>query len=204
MQFEPTASEPLLERPTTQSITPSSSTSLPPDRPNPDDFDDLTPDHGRGPITPITLEPPAIRWLRANWPKLAALAVVLLGSGAAALLIRWRRREFYRRPELLARLFDVLGRWADRLRIPWLASQTPRERAAAFNQTVPEAAPTVERLADLFVAERYGRQPPRQDALAGLIADWERLGPALWKRWLSLQLAGVHRLRRLARRGSVP
>lgn len=201
VQFEPTASEPLLERPTVQNPTPSNSVSSPPDRPNPDELDDLSPDRfGRAPSGPITLDPPIIRWLRANWLRLAVLAGALVGLIGAALVIRWRRREFYRRPELLARLFEVLGRWADRLRVLWLASQTPLERATAFSQAVPEADPTVGRLAELFVAERYGREQPRQEVLAGLIADWERLSPALWKRWLSQQLDRVRRLRQTARR----
>jgi transglutaminase-like putative cysteine protease len=205
IQFEPTASEPLLIRPTIQSSAPVTGTSLPPDRPNPDDLDDLTPDRlGRAPSGPVNMDPPVIRWLGANWPKLAASFVALALIIAGWLVQRWRRQTFYRRPELLARLFDVLGRWATRLRIPWGASQTPLERATAFNQAVPEAEPTVGRLARLFVAERYGRETPGDEALTGLIAEWERLGPTLWKQWLSRQLAHVNRLRLMARRGNAP
>jgi transglutaminase-like putative cysteine protease len=205
IQFEPTASEPLLIRPTTQNAASVGSTSHPPDRPNPDELDDLRPDRlGRAPGGPVNVDPPVIIWLRANWPKLAALFVALAVVGGGWLLLRWQRQTFYRRPELLARLFDVLGRWAARLRIPWVASQTPWERATAFNRAVPEAEPTVGRLARLFVAERYGREAPGQEALTGLIADWERLGPTLWKRWLRLQLANANRLRQTARRGNTP
>ncbi len=205
IQFEPTASEPLLGRPTTQTANSAGGTSLPPDRPNPDEFDDLTPDRlGRVPNGSATSALPAIIWLRANWPKLLALVGPLLLIVGGWLLIRWRRQVFYRRPELLARLFEVLGRWATRLRIPWVASQTPLERATAFNQAVPEAMPTVGRLASLFIAERYGREQPGQEVLTSLIEDWERLGPTLWKHWLSLQLASANRLRQMVRRGNTP
>ncbi len=204
IQFEPTASEPLIERPTTQTNAPTGRPIAPPDRPNPDDMDDLRPERlGDAARGPITVDPPAIRWLRANWPLLVTLAVLVIGLIAAALLIHWRRQVFYQRPELLVRLFETLGRWATRLRIPWLASQTPHERAAAFSQALPEARPTVNQLTGLFVAERYGRQPPTPEALASLIAGWERLEPTFWKRWLSLQLDTFKRLLRPARRNNM-
>ncbi|MGC8779498.1 MAG: DUF4129 domain-containing protein, partial [Anaerolineae bacterium] len=109
---------------------------------------------------------------------------------------RWRRRTFFRRPELLVRLFEALGRWAERLHIPWQPSFTPLERATLFNRFVPEAQPAVGRLADLFVAERYGRRPPAADALDGLIEDWQQMEPALWRRWLNLQVARAKEWRR--------
>jgi len=205
IQFEPTASEPLIERPTTQTNAPSGRPVLPPDRPEPDEMDDLRPDRlSDAQRMPITLDPPAIRWLRANWPQLAALSTTLFALAGGALLIRWRRRAFYSRPELLVRLFETLGRWAARLHIPWFPSQTPHERAAAFSQAMPEAEPTVSQLTGLFVAERYGRRPPTPETLAGLIAAWERLEPTFWKRWLSLQLAHLNRQLRFARRHHTP
>lgn len=198
--FEPTASEPLLARPTAENAARAGGTNTPPDRPNPDDLDDLRPERpDRGPLTPVRSDPPAIVWLRANWPKLAAALAAALLALSAWLVRRWQRRTFYRRPDLLVRLFEVVGRWAERLRIPWRPSFTPLERAAVFNQAIPEARPAVGRLADLFVAERYGRRPPADDALAGLIAEWEHLEPVLWKRWLDL-LAGRIKARAKIRR----
>lgn len=205
IQFEPTASEPLLARPTTQSSLPAGGPARPPARPNPDELDDLMADRQGGAAgNSATADPPAIIWLRANWPQLLALVSALILVVGGWLLMRWRRQVFYRRPELLARFFEVLGRWAARLRIPWGASQTPWERATAFNQAVPEAQPMVGRLAGLFVAERYGREEAGPEVMAGLIEDWERLGPTLWKRWLGLRLAGANRLWQMARRGNTP
>lgn len=205
IQFEPTASEPLLARPTTQSSLPAGGPARPPDRPNPDELDDLMADRQGGAAgNSATADPPAIIWLRANWPQLLALVGALILVVGGWLLMRWRRQVFYRRPELLARFFEVLGRWAARLRIPWGASQTPWERATAFNQAVPEAQPMVGRLAGLFVAERYGREEAGPEVMAGLIEDWERLGPTLWKRWLGLRLASANRLWQMARRGNTP
>jgi len=147
----------------------------------------------------VTLDPPAIRWLRSNWPGLAlAIGLAAVISGAL-LLYRWRRRVFFRSPEILARLFDVLGQWAARLRVSWLPSQTPLEHAAAFNETVPEAEPAVNRLANMFVAKYYGRETPSIEAVSGLIRDWSRLEPNLWKRWV-VQAARMERLRQALRK----
>jgi hypothetical protein len=200
IQFEPTASEPLLGRPVVQTTTPTPS--APPgsaDR-NPNEDDDMLPDRDDlRPAGPVTLDPPAIRWLRANWPGLALTVGLLALIGGALLLLRWRRQVFFRSPEILARLFDVLSEWAVRLRVSWLPSQTPLERAAAFNEAVPEAGPAVDRLANLFVAKYYGRATPSTEDVSGLVKDWGRLEPSLWKRW-GVQAARMERLRKALRR----
>jgi hypothetical protein len=200
IQFEPTASEPLLARPVVQTTTPTPAVPVRPGDQNPNDNEDLLPDRGdRGTSGPVTLDPPAIRWLRSNWPGLALTVALLALTSGALLLLRWRRQVFFRSPEILARLFDVLSEWAVRLRVSWLPSQTPLERAAAFNETVPEAGPAVDRLANLFVAKYYGRATPSSEDVSGLIKDWGRLEPSLWKRW-GVQTARMNRLRRALRR----
>jgi transglutaminase-like putative cysteine protease len=200
IQFEPTASEPLLTRPVEQTFTPTPTAPLGGDNGNPNDNEDLLPDRGdQGPSGPVTLDPPAIRWLRSNWPMLPLTTGLLALIVGALLLLRRRRQAFFQSPELLARLFDVLSHWAARLRVSWLPSQTPLERAAAFNETVPEAGPAVDRLANLFVAKYYGRATPSSEDMSGLVKDWGRLEPSLWRRW-GVQSARMDRLRKALRR----
>jgi hypothetical protein len=83
-----------------------------------------------------------------------------------------------------------LGTWAGRLHIPWPASHTPLEHAAAFNSAVPEAGPTVDHLATLFVAQQYGRQEPSAQMLVDVADNWQTLRPKLWRRWLGGQRFG--------------
>ena len=200
IQFEPTASEPLLARPVEQITTPTPTAPLGSNDRNPNEDDDMLPDRGDlRPTGPVTLDPPAIRWLRSNWPGLALAVGLLALIGGALLLLRWRRQVFFQSPEILARLFDVLSQWAARLRVSWLPSQTPLERAAAFNEMVPEAGPAVDRLANLFVARYYGRATPSTEDVSGLVKDWGRLEPSLWKRW-GVQAARMDRLRKALRR----
>ncbi len=199
IQFEPTASEPALTRPVVQVAKPAAS-GTPPGGGNPNDNEDLRPDRfgqtsgGSGQVDPL-----AIWWLKRNWPQAVAVSGVLALLAGGFLLLRWRRRSFFGSPELLTRLFDVLGSWAARLRVPWPSSQTALERAAVFNVAVPEAEPAVDRLASMFVAQRYGGEQPTSEALGSLVGDWARLEPTLWKRWLS-RLAKAERLHGMIRR----
>ena len=205
VQFEPTASEPLLARPVvrptegTPQPTPSANNG------NQNNDDDLLPDSiGRAPLGTIQRDPPIIIWLRAHWLNVTLGSGLLVLVVGGALVLRWRRRVFFRSAELLTRLFEVLGGWAARFRVGWRPSDTPLEHATAFNEAVPEAQPAVGRLAGLFVAQRYGQTAPSPEAMAELIEDWGRLEPILWQRWLA-RLANSERLRaRLRRKDAAP
>ncbi len=202
IQFEPTASEPSLSRPMVQPAKPAGTVTPTAGGGNNGD-EDLRPDRfGQGAGGSLQADPAAIRWLKNNWPTLTAVTAIMALLVGGFTMLRWRRQAFFRNPELLARLFDVLGSWAARLRVPWLISQTPLERAAAFNAAVPEAEPAVGRLAGLFVAQRYGQVQPSSEAVGMLIGDWDHLEPTLWKRWLS-RLAKTQRVRWMIRRKKV-
>lgn len=200
VQFEPTASEPLLARPVTRSTEAAAKPTPPAGNANPNPDEDLLPDQlGRVPLGAIQRDPPIIVWLREHWLPLTIGGGLTLLSLGAVLVLRWRRRAFFRSTELLARLFETLGNWATRFRVRWLPSDTPLERAAAFNQAIPEAQPMLGRLTGLFIAQRYGQTAPSPDAVAGLIEDWGQLEPILWQRWLA-RVANAERLRAKLRR----
>lgn len=184
VQFEPTASEPLIARPAPEGedleagLTPGQI-------PEPLNLEEDMPELLEGQI-PVDLQSPNAfeRWLRGNWGWLAAAAV--LGTTLIALwrYLRWQQVDLFRDSQVLGRLFALLGLWAQRLRVPWLASQTPLERAAAFNAHLPEAAPAVDTIATLFIAQQYGRQEPPAESISGLARAWRQLQPRLWKQWL--------------------
>lgn len=185
IQFEPTASEPVLVRPASQEEQASESDLKPdrspgagsqPPRPEPDDLQGLGTQQQAGGVA---------AWLkhRGGW------FLLLLGLSAAAVgawvTLRRRRAALPEDAEAAGRLFDLLGVWAARLRIPWPASHTPLEHAAAFERKLPEAAATVNPIAALFVAQRYGRQQPSRQMLVEVVGNWHALQPKLWRRWLA-------------------
>ncbi len=147
-------------------------------------------------IPAITSDPATMvsgfeRWLRSNWGWLAAGLVILLAAAGATRYFRWRQVNLFRDSEVLAKLFGLLGLWAARLHIRWRASETPLERAAAFNEKLPDAAPAVDAITGLFVAQQYGRQNPAPETISGLAPLWNKLQPRLWKLWLIGQLRSI-------------
>ncbi len=184
VQFEPTASEPLLVRPA--EATEPGLTQGQPNQGGPNGAGGLDQPPNVGDTASAASQGAARGdWLARNWGWLAALA--LLAAGA----LRWqaaRRRQAtaIRDEATLGRLFERLGVWAARLHIHWPASDTPLEHAAQFGGAVPEAAPAAERIASLFVARQYGRQQPAPEALAEASTGWEALRPRLWRRWLGV------------------
>lgn len=183
IQFEPTASEPPLTRPQPRPTPgPVALPNIPRNLPEPDEGDALFPD--QSPRQRFQSGPESVAaWLLARWPFLVAaglLAVTLVGGW---LWLRYRRRQLLADPQLLVRLFAVLARWAGRLRVPWPASHTPFEHALAFGRVAPEAEHPVRRIANLYVAQQYGREMPPTTALESLIHEWDAVQPALWRRW---------------------
>jgi transglutaminase-like putative cysteine protease len=191
VQFEPTASEPLLSRPIDSA----------------DDLDaGLIPNQGParlgeelelpeppqeiGTATPVYQASAFERWLRSNWGWLVGIAVVAAAVIGGWRYLRWRQIDLFRDSEVLARLFALLGVWANRLSIPWRSSQTPLEKAASFNSRLPEAAPAVDTIAGLFIAQQYGRQQPPRESITRLAKMWQQLQLQLWKRWLVGQARG--------------
>ncbi len=192
VQFEPTASEAPLPRPTPEPTPGPEDDTLGPDVRNPltgrdqpllDDFAG-----GLPPETPPSVAVTAQPGLDWRWPAALLAVAAVIGGGLWA--FRARRAALFRDRAAALRLFDLIGVWARRLKIPWQASQTPLERAAAFGQALPEAASVVRTIADLFVAQQYGRQQPPAEALTSMVEGWLALQPVLWQRWL---LGAVYR-----------
>lgn len=193
IQFEPTASEPLLARPLPPAgpldagLIPESNNDAGSEDQMRDPLDELP----QGMEGYVEAQNPVSRWFERNWGRLAALLVLAVALGG--FIMYWRRRNaaFFQESDLLARMFGVLGMWARRLKVPWAPSQTPLERAAQFNRKLPEAAPAVDNIAHLFVAQQYGRQEPPPGTLATVTESWRTLQPRLWRRWVVDEVKGL-------------
>ena len=200
IQFEPTASEPPLARPTPEEQDALDSGMLPDQRPDEPDLEPLIPESEASEIGSESAHMPSAfeRWLRSNWGWLATGFAIVAAVIGGIRYFRWQQVSLFRDREVLARLFALLGLWAARLRVRWRASETPLERAAAFNERLPEAAPAVDAITGLFVAQQYGRQQPAPEEISSLARLWEQLQPLLWKLWLVGRFRGVES-RRLPR-----
>jgi transglutaminase-like putative cysteine protease len=192
IEFEPTASEPAIERPKPPRViepseAPSESEPLRDEEWFPED--DL--EHG-GPFTPA--QTPR-RWQTIRW--LGGLILALIPAGLATL---WALRERKLRGlNLVERVYQKLCSFARRLGIEYRRHQTPYEYTGALIAALPEGQVPVRRIADLYVRERFsGREVGGQEAEEA----WRGLRPILWRRWLQ---RGLERLQsRTSSRSSEP
>ncbi len=194
IQFEPTASEPLISRPAPEIQDKLDAGLVPDPGQQAHNTEEDMPNVPEGQM-PANIQTPSafVNWLRGNWGWLAALVVVGAGAIAAWRYLKWRQIDLFRDSQVLGRLFGLLGLWAQRLHVPWRASQTPLERAAEFNARLPEAAPAVDTIATLFIAQQYGRQDPPPDSIQHLARYWQQLQPRLWRQWVVAQVRGPGR-----------
>jgi len=194
VEFEPTASEPLLVRPKPPKVVePSEDRSgfrgPGHDEPIPDD--DVFPEDRGG----FASGQAPRRWQVVRW--LGGLILLSIPAGLAAF---WTLRERkLRELNLVERVYERLCSFARRLGIKLQQHQTPYEYAAALITAVPEGQVPVQRIADLYVRERFsGREVSGQEAGEA----WQSLRPILWRRWLQRKLERLQR--RVSSRTSEP
>ncbi len=200
IQFEPTASEPMLARPEARpSVQPAESADQSSDALQ-DELDDLRPDRGAQ-LTPdqqAGTTPGA--WLARRWKLAVAFAAAIIAL-VAAIAVNWRRwSRMAQHPALIPYLFGALSTWAGRLRIAWPASHTPLEHAGTFSARIPETTTVIQRLASVFTAQLYGHEIQSAETLAETAEEWQRIQPLFWKRWLRVLLDLPALWRRLHRR----
>jgi len=185
VEFEPTASEPLIVRPKPPKVVdPSEDRSgfRGPDRDEPIPDDDLFPkDRGGFIAGQATRRQQAVRWL-------GGLILLAIPAGLATFWA-WRERKL-RGLNLVERVYERLCSFARRLGIEFQRHQTPYEYAAALITAVPEGQGPVQRIADLYVRERFSsRQVSGEEAEEA----WRGLRPILWRRWLQRKLERLQR-----------
>jgi hypothetical protein len=120
-------------------------------------------------------------WQRIKWWGWLAISLVVLGL-AAMLIVSVRRRREIEGLSVAERVYEDLVQWVRRLfRIEPLAHQTPHEYAGIVGRQVPAGRQAVDRIAGLYVEERFSDRP-----VAGAQAEvaWQEAWPTLWRRWL--------------------
>jgi transglutaminase-like putative cysteine protease len=219
IEFEPTAGETQLNRPSGNDITgdplfpedldPGASSAMPmepmmDEMMNPEEGVTLPED------TNFTLED-AAELTTDNWWFWALVTPIVLGAG---LWFVYRTRISAPsgfEPELPSIFYERLQRWAERLGLSAPASHTPYEQAQHLSRALPEGREPITSITEQYVRYRFSRRampatannspiPPASVSYAvsesnngTLTQDWQLLQPLLWKKWL-------HRIFSLRRR----
>lgn len=120
----------------------------------------------------------------ATWALRIGLGfLVMAGAGMLGLWI-WGLRGL----SAASRFFMRMDRAASWIGIPSRPSMTPYEYATMIAKRIPGSEPDVRFLADLYVRERYGRQPATESELGKARQSWLHLRELfirhlLWNRW---------------------
>lgn len=191
VEFEPTGGEPVLNRPRSQDPEEADPAAAQDRRDFRSRFNDI-PDFeldidgyvsGSAPL-------PKPLWQRIGWGGWLSLAVVAL-SLVGFVVFTVRRRRHMAGLSVAERVYEDLVSWVQRLlHIEPLAHQTPNEYAGEVVRQVPRGRQAVERIAGLYVEERFGGKPVPEAEAEGA---WQQAWPALWLRWLERRLERVRR-----------
>ena len=175
IQFEPTASQPTIDRAegTDQSTSADDGSSSDPTGgtpPNPRDrdamIDELMSEQGGGPV--VTLPP-----LDGPVAGVGYLSIIALVAGAIGLVaagVSWQRHVASLTP--LEAEYEGMQRYARWLGLAPRAAQTPHEFAARLSAQIPAAAAQIVRIADLYVRSLF--------APSGLSESEQQEAKTLW------------------------
>lgn len=199
IEFEPTASEPLLTRPSGEAEGVARAPAIPPS------FDDETLlEPGR---TPLTQEGaggdttgPALTVPALPWPRLLGTGL-LIGSLAGILTLLGLGLRRLRQPlptqapvvtevspGLMPRLWQQVLRWARRFGLVLSPSQTALEQAFALGKAVPAIAAEAELLAGLYTRDRFSSHPLTPGEAGQAQLAWLRLRLVCRRYWLERHL----------------
>ncbi|NOX61525.1 MAG: transglutaminase domain-containing protein, partial [Chloroflexi bacterium] len=208
IEFEPTASEPVLARPSSAVETQDDPTELGQNlSENKDPEEDAgiepEPEQGGGAMG-SALSAPA-EFIGQRWGYLL-LMVSILG---VLLLAIWSARRMTQPPKpgkkpvfrtvpagFAVRLWEKLVTWARRLGLTDAPSLTPLERAHMMAELAPEAAADIQAITQLYIRDQYSPHPITVDDASEAHMRWLTLRPLLIRRWLDMRLRMPKGLRR--------
>ena len=189
IEFEPTGSQPPLGRPKSQESVGTEAMEGP-DRSrlprNLDDLADLEPNPDR--LGPSAAPKPEPLWQRIGWWGILILVLVAASLAALALLTARRRRRI-EGLSVAERVYEDLVDWVRRLLyIDPLTHQTPHEYAGVVAESMPQGRQAVERIAGLYVEERFGH---KVISAAEAEVAWQQARSVLWHRWIGRKIDRV-------------
>jgi len=193
VEFEPTAGESALERPSGADLPEPSSIPGAPDEVDPalddtlfdpgrDPFEDMPPEFG-GDLNADTGFRPSTQWIVVS----VLLTLAALAGGFWLL-----RRRVWQGPDGFAIdppsiFYNRLVEWAQRLDAASESGLTPYERAAILSQALPLGAPFIQHITNQYVQYRFAPRPANHpggpDEASELEENWRQLRPVLWRAW---------------------
>ena len=188
VEFEPTASQPLIVRPEPESnedlaIDDFEASGRRRDR----EEEDL--DAGIAPQTagiPILGTGP---WAIALWGGAVVLLVI---GGVMVSWYLWTREP--RKSSPVERIYEKMARCAQLMGMGWPAHQTPYESAAALIEALPQGRARIVQITDFYVKERFSSEGTDEGEIEEAKEAWRALRPTLWQQMIRQRLPQPRRL----------
>jgi len=197
IQFEPTASEPPIDREEheEEKAATAGKKSV---HPTPD-VSDLDPDVKLPPRKDVSSPSGIGRVRQISWRSLKTniglalvvilwlgviLVIVLLWRKIPRLGVRFQAPTPQKDKDVINRIWARLLWWASRLGLPHRASQTPAEQAATLSQALPPTAAEIDQLARLYARHNYSPHPLADDDMAQASSLWVKLRGEFLRAWL--------------------
>ena len=191
IEFEPTAADPRIVRPTKPPATGANTTEgnrQKNEGQNPH-FPEEVINQPLPPEGPPLSLPLMVRLYRTPWMR---MALGVLGVGLLAALMLWVAWQRSLRGLTVAESFYArMLRIAEWLGVKQRPSQTPHEYANDLARVVPHSRPAIWRITEAFVRERFAGVAPGPEERAALMEAWRELRKTL------LEKASVHTVRSL-------
>ena len=194
LEFEPTAGESILDRPSgaelqDSGMIPGMDEAMPEDEEFLMDdglgLEEEFPQDITGPVT-------GIGGLPARSPLVGTSVAVLVLTLIAGVWLM--RRRMYQGPEAFMQApqvyYERLLNWTARLKMLLRPGLTPYELEALLAEQLPQASPFIERITEIYVQFRYAPRPERvaDEVRHELNDNWRQLRPVLWRAWLRRRL----------------
>jgi hypothetical protein len=183
VEFEPTASQPLITRP-----EPESSEDL-----AIDDFEASEQERREreekevdAEIAPETAGIPIIG--TGPWPMVlcGGALVLLLIAGVMVSWYLWMREP--RNSSPVESIYEKMARYAQLIGIGWSAHQTPYEYATALVEALPQGRAPIVQITDFYVKERFSSEGTDEGEIEEAREAWRTLRPTLWQQMIRQRL----------------
>ncbi len=204
IQFEPTASEPVIER-LSESVVPpepGGRTSILDQQLEEEQNRNIPTPEEDIPQTNVKINQSLLEQI---FSKMAYLFLVLALFGIG--LIGFYLQRLLRTPspsrttqtkattqDVIHKVWQKLLWWGRKLGIPQAPSLTPFEQAALFSQALPHISQEVTALADMYARETYSPRPLNEEELIQAQHAWTRLRSQLMRAWLDRRTHFRHQI----------
>jgi transglutaminase-like putative cysteine protease len=206
IQFEPTATEPVIERQEKSVVPPEEggrASALKQDQ-DEEREQNIPEEEETGPQTNFTGVP---RGLLQHITVNVGLIMLLVGfTGLVIVALLLRRLLQAPRPgkgsrtrskiphDFVERVWERLLWWGEHLGVSERPSLTPLEQAAIFAQAIPDISDDVHDLARLYARDRYSPHPLQQEEMHQAQFTWLKLRSQLIRAWLNKRFHFIQRL----------